>query len=140
MHDPYLNDEACIERLVAEYRRHGSIAIAYDFDDTVYDFHKKGRSYPALIALLREARAAGCHLIVWTGNEDRDFVERYLRDENIPYDAINEHPPFYQSGARKVYANLYLDDRAGLSAAFYHLEQMLATIAKDKEIPDVAAN
>ena len=129
MRDPYLSDAACVERLVEEYRRHGSIAIAYDFDDTVYDFHKKGRSYPGLIRLLREAKAAGCYLIVWTGNEDHAFVEGYLRDEDIPYDAINEHPPFYQSASRKVYANLYLDDRAGLASAVHHLEQMLATIA-----------
>jgi hypothetical protein len=58
MIDPYLGDSACILRLVAEYRQHNSVVVAYDFDDTVYDFHKKGRQYTRVVEILRRAKAA----------------------------------------------------------------------------------
>jgi hydroxymethylpyrimidine pyrophosphatase-like HAD family hydrolase len=126
MSDPYLKDDTCVDRLVAEYKQHNSIVIAYDFDDTVYDFHKKGRKYTDVITLLRRAKDAGCYLIVWTGNEDMLLVEDYLRDHSIPFDALNENPSFMaHKTAKKIYANLYLDDRAGLSAAYHQLECML---------------
>lgn len=128
MHDPYLSDEQCVKRLVQDYKVHNSIVIAYDFDDTVYDFHKKGSVYPKVIDLLRKAKKAGCYLIVWTGNQDTEFIREYLAKNDIPYDAINENAPFDRSTSRKVYANLYLDDRAGLSASCSHLSQLLSII------------
>jgi len=119
--DFYLNPDNARTRLVEEYRQYGSLVIAFDFDDTVYDFHKKGRDYKQVIALLRKLKAINCYLVCWTGQEDRDFVARYLTTHNIPFDAINEHPPFYTSPGRKVYANVYLDDRAGLLQVYNDL-------------------
>ncbi|WP_316771425.1 hypothetical protein [Pedobacter frigiditerrae] len=52
--DFYLNPFNSSARLIDEYQKYGSIVIAYDFDDTVYDFHKKGRMYNQVIDLLRE--------------------------------------------------------------------------------------
>jgi predicted HAD superfamily phosphohydrolase YqeG len=130
MQHPYLSDEACVERLMREYQTHGSICIAYDFDDTVYDFHQKGRKYTEVVELLRRAKAANCYLIVWTGNEDMEMVRAYLADNDIPYDSINENPPFWKGKGRKLYANLYLDDRAGLPSAFYQLERMLDIVSQ----------
>lgn len=133
MSDFYLDDNACINRLVLEYKKHNSIVIAYDFDDTVYDFHKKGRMYSDVIQLLRRAKNMGCYLIVWTGNSDIVLITKYLNDNNIPFDAINENPPFVVvKGPRKVYANIYLDDRAGLSASYHHLKRMLDIV----HVPD----
>lgn len=126
MSDLYLNDHACIDRLLTEYNKHNSIVIAYDFDDTVYDFHKKGRVYIDVICLLQRAKAAGCYLIVWTGNTNTSLITEYLNINNIPYDSINENPPFVvDKGPRKLYANIYLDDRSGLSASYHHLKSML---------------
>ncbi len=43
--DFYLKPGNSRRRLLEEYKRYGSLVIAFDFDDTVYDFHKKGRSW-----------------------------------------------------------------------------------------------
>jgi hydroxymethylpyrimidine pyrophosphatase-like HAD family hydrolase len=122
---PYLNHATCVARLHEWYKRNGRLIVAYDFDNTVYDYHSKGHDYSEVIELLRRAKKAGCYLIVFTGNENKDFVIRYLAENDIPYDLINEHAPFTPSKARKIYANILLDDAAGLESAFHQLEDFL---------------
>lgn len=90
--DFYLNPSNSSARLIEEYQKYGSIVIAYDFDDTVYDFHKKGRIYTKVIKLLIDLKSINCFLICWTGQEDTDFVKSYLTENNIPFDTINENP------------------------------------------------
>lgn len=126
--DFYLDDENCIQRLVLEYRTHGSIVVGYDFDNTVYDFHKKGETYDRVVELLRKAKELNCYMICTTANEDDEVVLKYLADNNIPCDALNQNPPFFKSKSTKIYCNILLDDRAGLSAAFKHLERTLNII------------
>ena len=107
--------------------------MAFDFDDTVYDFHKKGRNYRDVIKLLQELKAIYCYLICWTGQEDLQFVKTFLIENNIPFDVINENPPFHKLTSRKVYANAYLDDRAGLKQVYEELNNLVSTI-KTKNI------
>ena len=38
--DPYLNDDVCIDRLVGNWKLHNGIIIAFDFDNTVFDYYK----------------------------------------------------------------------------------------------------
>ncbi len=123
--DHYLDAQNAYQRLLDEYLRYGSLVVAFDFDDTVYDYHQKGRSYHDVIGLLRDLRRIGCYLICWTGQQDPDFVADYLRSNDIPFDAVNEHPPFRASQSRKVYANAYLDDRAGLAQVFGELSALV---------------
>ena len=125
--DHYLKFGESSRRLISEYQEHGSIAVAFDFDDTVYDFHKKGRTYPIVLELLKDLKEIGCYLICWTGQKDLEFVRNYLNENNIPFDAINENPPFYKSDSRKVYANAYLDDRAGLDQVVKELRTLINT-------------
>lgn len=131
MTDPYLSETACIYRLVDEYKRYGSLVVAYDYDNCVFDFHSKGHEYTNVIALLRKAKEAGCYLIVFTAEQDTTAIRYFLEDNLIPYDAINENPPFFQSDARKIYYNILLDDRAGLYSAYRQLTETL-TIIKNK--------
>lgn len=131
--DFYLNPSNSSARLIEEYQKYGSIVIAYDFDDTVYDFHKKGRIYTKVIKLLIDLKSINCFLICWTGQEDTDFVKSYLTENNIPFDTINENPPFYKSNNRKVYANAYLDDRAGLNQVYNELTELIKFAQKDYE-------
>lgn len=128
--DFYLDTQNSTNRLLQEYDRYKTIAVAFDFDDTVYDFHKKGRTYGQVIELLRELKSINCYLICWTGQTDLPFVESYLKENNIPFDSINENPPFYQSTSRKIYANAYLDDRAGLKQSYYELLALVKLIKK----------
>ncbi|MBI3235933.1 MAG: hypothetical protein HYZ42_18175 [Bacteroidetes bacterium] len=126
--DYYLNSKNSSQRLIDEYKKYGTLVVAYDFDDTVYDFHQKGRLYNDVILLLRQLKEYNCYLICWTGQESSEFVSNYLTQNNIPFDAINENPPFHHSTSRKIYANTYLDDRAGLKQVYDELVNLLNQI------------
>ncbi|MBE0390623.1 hypothetical protein [Flavobacterium sp. PL002] len=128
--DFYLNTDNSSTRLFEEYKTHQSIVVAFDFDDTVYDFHKKGRLYNDVIELLKKLQSINCYLICWTGQDDIDFVSNYLKKNNIPFDSINENPTFHKSSSRKIYANAYLDDRAGLKQVYDELNQLVLDIKK----------
>lgn len=125
--DYYLNTENSSNRLLDEYNKYGTLVVAFDFDDTVYDFHKKGFVYHDVINLLKELNKINCYLICWTGQEDIPFVKSYLIENSIPFHAINENPPFHKSTSRKVYANAYLDDRAGLKQVYDDLSYLVQT-------------
>lgn len=126
----YLNPENSFNRLLEEYNQYQSIVVAFDFDDTVFDFHKKGRLYNSVIELLKKLKSINCHLICWTGQQDLEFVSNYLKSNNIPFDGINENPPFYKSISKKIYANAYLDDRAGLKQVYDELNSLIDLISK----------
>jgi trehalose-6-phosphatase len=126
--DYYLNPGNSYNRLLQEYEQYNSIVVAFDFDDTVFDFHKKGRLYSDVISLLQNLKKINCYLICWTGQENPLFVSKYLNENNIPFDAVNENPPFHNSINRKVYANAYLDDRAGLKQVFEELTQLIDAV------------
>lgn len=132
--DYYINPVNAFNRLLEEYNQYGSIVVAYDFDDTVYDFHKKGREYNDAIELLRRLEKINCYLICWTGQDDLVFVKDYLVKNKIPFKAINENPPFHKSNSRKIYANAYLDDRAGLSKVYHDLTLLLEIIEASQKI------
>lgn len=127
--DFYLNTENSFNRLLEEYNQHQSIVVAFDFDDTVYDFHKKGRFYNDVIELLKKLKSINCYLICWTGQQDLGFVSGYLKNNNIPFDTINENPPFHKSLSKKIYANAYLDDRAGLKQVYDELKDLVNAFA-----------
>lgn len=126
--DFYLNPENSQNRLIEEYKNYGSLVVAFDFDDTVYDFHKKGRIYNDVIALIRKLKSRNCYLICWTGQEDLEFVSNYLKTNDIPFDDINENPPFHKLKSKKVYANVYLDNRAGLHQVYNELKYLIENI------------
>lgn len=141
--DRYLNNEECISRLFDEWKKYGSLIVAYDFDSTVFDYHKRGDTFPKVIELLRACKAEGFHLTVFTSCNDDRFPEirKYLTDNNIPFDSINETPDFIPFKGRKVYFNILLDDRAGLWAAYDQLWKVIYNIRSRKQtqfIDDVA--
>lgn len=141
--DFFLNNDHCIERLFEEYEKYGSIIVAYDFDNTVFDYHQKGRSFHKVISLLRECAEMKFHLTVFTScNDDRfPFIREYLSSNEIPFNSINETPDFIPFKGRKVYFNILLDDRAGLSAAYEQLLTLIYRIKAKKangDLQDVA--
>ena len=131
--DEYLKPNASFLRLLKEYREYKSLVIAYDLDNTLYDFHKKGETYTMVAELLVELKEIGCYMICFTANADKDFVLNYLTEKSIPFDAINENPPFFKSEERKIYFNALLDDRAGLQQVYNELN-LLTTIIKNETI------
>ena len=99
-----------------------------DFDDTIYDFHKKGRTYENVISLLHRWEKYS-EVIIFTGNgEDKyEMIEQYLKDNNIKYKGVNCDSSVAFSG-RKIYANAYIDDRGGLIQIYNELLTLIEKI------------
>lgn len=123
--DPYLNDDMCIERLYENWKSHNGIIIAFDFDNTVFDYYSKGYTYDKVITLLKECKNMGCTLILSTCCDETiyEFMENKCKEVGINVDYINESPPYIPFTGNKIYYNIMLDDRAGLSAAYKILHE-----------------
>lgn len=134
--DKYLQINSSYNRLCEEYEKYGSLIVCCDFDDTIFDFHKTGDSYEFVKQLLRDLKSINCFIIIWTGNQNTEFIINYLNENNIPYDTINEEAPISKKllmnkVPRKVYGNVYLDDRAGLYQVYTELHDLYNKYKKD---------
>jgi len=126
--DPYFITPHCIERLIKAYEKHKNLLIGFDFDDTIFDFHKQGHTYPFAIEILKECSDLGFTMILITAKEkqeDIDYVVEHCKSLGIKVDYINESPAMKSI---KPFVNIYLDDKAGLGQAFNILRQTLDKI------------
>lgn len=130
--DPYLGTDAAFDRLYREYKKHGSLCIGFDFDGTVHDFHGTGASYPAMEELLRELKEINCRLICWSCYRHHDYIEAYLKKNNIPFDGINTDGIHLPWETRKPFFNALLDDRAGLHQVFWELKGLVRLIKTEQ--------
>lgn len=129
--DKYLKENSAYERLWAEYNKYGSLIVAVDFDDTIFDFHDTGESYEMVRQLVRDLHEIGCYIIIWTGNQDTVFIKSFLAENNIPYHSINEDAPYGVRGNRKLYANIYVDDRSSIRETYYTLTKLVSEVKKN---------
>lgn len=65
--DFYLQAGNSYQRLEDEFKKYGKLIFCVDFDDTIFDFHKKGRTYDDLIQLLKRWEPYS-EVIIFTGN------------------------------------------------------------------------
>lgn len=126
MTDRFINDKECINRLLGEWKTHGNLIVAYDYDNTVFDYHKRGDKFEQVIALIRQVKKLGCTVIVFTSCDESRFedIRQFLKDNDIPCDGINENAKTIAFTGRKIYYNILLDDRAGLSASYNQLKEV----------------
>ena len=128
--DYYLNYEHCLSRLQEELNKHKQLIIAYDYDDTVHDFHNKNRTYDDVISLLQTYKELGIgKFICFTASKKNRYkeIQDYLIKNNIPCDKINEGFEGCPNGG-KIYYNILLDDRAGLFTSYKLLKDLLKDI------------
>ena len=119
------------QRILHDYQKHDKIIIAYDFDDTVKPYYCAGCS--RVESVLRSAKEnLNAYFIVTTANQDINKVKKYLDHYDIPYDAINENAPFVPYNTRKIYCNILLDDKAGLSEPVDALETLINLVVNEK--------
>lgn len=120
-------------RLVQEWEQYGKIIIAVDFDDTISPFRYNDEEaqllYNKVWNLLELSYQTGAFIVCHTScNPDRyDEIKGLFQKNGITDVYINETPidlPYGQKGS-KVYANIFLDDRAGLNEALEMLETAL---------------
>lgn len=128
--DYFMNEQNCIARLFAEWEKYGSLIIAFDFDNTVFDFYRAGHTFKQTIELLRECHKMGFRLTLFTScNDDRmEEIKSYLKENDIPYDGINDTPEYIPFNGRKIYFNHFLDDRASLGSAYRILKETIFRI------------
>ena len=126
--DYYLSEENCYQRLKSEFQKYGKLIFCVDFDDTIYDFHKLGRSYDDIINLLHRWEKYS-EVVILTGNgEDKyDVIEKYLSEKQITYRGINCDSSV-SFGGRKTYGNVYIDDRGGLPSVYRILNRLITEI------------
>ena len=129
--DRYLSLSECVKRLVNDYKTHNNLFVAFDFDNTVFDYHKVGDTFPKIEEILIKLHKLGITLILFTGNEgDKlDTIVKYCEDRGYPPKYINENPIMK---TRKPYYNILLDDRAGLNDAYQTLQLTLNILNLNK--------
>lgn len=126
--DFYLSERNCYQRLEDEFKKYGKLIFCVDFDDTIYDFHKLGRSYNDVITLLKRWEPYS-EVVILTGNgEDKyPMIEEYMKNTGVKYKGINCDSSI-SFGGRKTYANAYIDDRGGLPSIYRNLNKLIDKI------------
>ena len=131
MNDPYLNISNCVERIYNEYKKHKRLVIACDFDDTCFPYHNKENTHKRVLDLLRRCQEKNFYIVCFTASLPVRYpmIQEFFKKEGINISGINQNPiplPFGNHG--KIYYNILLDDRAGLSSAVDTLETLLFLI------------
>lgn len=97
--------------------------VAVDFDGILCrdEFPGIGTPNYGMISLVREIIDAGHEVVLWTSRADDRLVEavQWCEDRGLHFCAVNENAPSnrvryegeYPNGTRKVYADVYLDDK-----------------------------
>jgi hypothetical protein len=130
--DEYLNHNASFIRLYDEYKKYGSLVIGVDFDGTLYDYHQSGAKYKLVTQLVKDLHELGCKIIIWTANQDLEFVNRYCELHEIPINGINTDGISLGWESRKPFFSALLDDRAGLIQVYQELSLLVTILKKGK--------
>lgn len=116
-----------LERFVKEWRQHGKVIIGVDFDNTIspYFTFDNADDIKRVIDVLKLAKSVGAFIVIFTAcNNDRyEHIKQYCQKIGLNIDSINQNPielPYGKNG--KIYANIFIDDRAGLNEALNILE------------------
>ena len=126
--DPYMNKEIVKNRLRKEFQKYGSLIIAFDFDYTVHNYQNETYSYEFVSKLLRGWRPYAKLIVFSASPESRyEYISNYLDEHDIPFDTINEDV-LERNYTRKIYYNVFLDDRAGLGETAEILFELLEEI------------
>lgn len=142
----YISESNCVKRLLEEYKKYGTLYVAFDFDNTIYDYHNKGIDCSSVISLLQDCTKLGFKMILFTCGVHHDIVSRkkeYCQFHQIKIDYINESPilnEFSMQYFTKPYYNILLDDRAGLQSAMQILKRVIIRLKIEKNDKEIEFN
>ena len=97
--------------------------LAIDFDGTLVsnEFPKIGKPDYVVAGTVKDYQEAGWKVILWTCRTDTMLQEAvdFCREKlDIEFDAVNDNLPevqqYFCGNTRKVFANLYWDDRSAV--------------------------
>lgn len=92
--------------------------IAVDLDGTISQKGQwKGDKHfdkvrPGVKKALKKLKDKGIKIIIFTVRGDKQAIKKYLTDNDIPFDYINQSPIQPKGSSHKVQADLYIDDKA----------------------------
>lgn len=90
--------------------------VAVDFDGTLCEnkFPKIGIAYDDVFEWLKSQRALGSKIILWTcrSGELLDEAINFCRENGVEFDSVNENPFSDYDDSKKIFADIYLDDKA----------------------------
>ena len=109
------------------YLKHKKLIVAFDFDNTVFDYHKKNVDYKKIIDLLQECQQLGFVLELFT-SETKEEVLLWKKDYCSRTLGLNIKQYKNKEDLGKPYANIYLDDKAGLEESYNRLKKLLDKI------------
>ena len=136
--DTYFSKDKCVEKLIRDYKEHGNIIVAFDFDDTV-NKSKPEYDCSGVINLLQICSELQFTMICYTARtltKDLDEVKEVLNKLDIRCDYINddclqikEEWEFEQP--HKIFYNIFLDDRAGLKSSYKILKEFIEWLVEN---------
>lgn len=127
--------EACKKRLLEEYHKYGKLIVAFDYDNTIFDYHNNGGDYSCVIDLLKECVKLGFEMVLLTTEEnvfklnDKASSAFHLLD----CETINVNTSSLFPRATKPYYNILLDDRAGLEESYEILKYVVDEIKLNQQ-------
>ena len=81
-------------------------------------YPKIGKIRKRTVNYIKYMKEEGCKLILWTCRSDKQLDEalEFCKDAGIEFDAVNDNLPevkeLYGNNSRKIYADVYIDDRS----------------------------
>lgn len=92
--------------------------IAVDFDGTIVEhkYPKIGKEKPFAVKTLKLIQDKGHQLILWTYRSGKELEEavRFCEEKGLVFHAVNQNlyeDELTHSSSRKIYADIYIDDR-----------------------------
>jgi hypothetical protein len=132
--DEYMVANAPLNRLLNEYEKYGSICIAFDFDNTVAIYDNQTATYSQVIQLIKDFSVhVNCRIVCWTANPFISYVNKFLTENEIPFDSINGEGITLSYESRKPVFSALLDDRCGLREVYDYLSEFLEIIKAKNE-------
>jgi len=127
--------------------------LSVDYDGTLFQdsWPKIGKPVKDVINKVKDFKEAGASVILWTCREGRSLQEALSRcsKEGLEFDSVNESCPDqkkYQQkkllengeifGLRKIYADLYIDDKSPGSIEYFlklDVKQELKRIEEERK-------
>jgi hypothetical protein len=126
-----------VDRLTREWLQHKNIIIAVDFDDTISPWGlNTTQECNWVVEKLKVYQQQGAYITIFTAcNTDRfEDISNFCNQNGLMITGINKNAldlPYGNHG--KIYANVFLDDRAGLLESIEILDGALANIKGKKE-------
>lgn len=114
--------------------------VAVDLDGTLakhydkYDKNSIPSPRPGAKKALEKLKEKGVRIIIYTVRGDSDLVKDWCDEHQIPYDHVNENPDQPADSSSKMYADVYIDDRAQDGSGSWN--KILSSVTKRLELKE----